>query len=407
MAQIFAPTSITPEKLQRSRTERERQVSTSAVSSDEPSNEPITIDLLSEYRDLVALQPEWDALWSSVSSPGYQQSSTYTLVCWREMHDDSRSALRCIVVRQGGKAVLIWPLLIKRAGLVKILSPVWSTGAEYTEPLVQDGPHALDLISRAWLSARSSIAADIISIPQVKVGSCFHTVVSKETPADIETDTTYILKWDKAWTDWDTYFKTISAGHDLKETQRRKRRLAEQGNVEFQIIDGSSEGVAMIDWCLQRKRDWAERVDKRGSWLYSERYRNFLVAFFSSTSDLQHVVIFVLKINGSPIAVKLAAYNEEKLDGISSAFDDSWRKYAPGSLLDEYLVRWTFERSLEIDFGSGTEPYKRFWSRNNAIPVVSYRFSGSALGTIAMQCWKWRRQWRIIRKQVAKRSTSN
>src|SRR6202043_2228249 len=114
---------------------------------------------------------------------------------WQEMHNDRRSGLRCIVIRQSGKAVLIWPLLIKRLTLVKILSPLWSTGAEYTEPLVQDGPEALDLITRAWMSARSRISADIISMPQVKVGSCFHTVLSREKPAYVETDTCYVVKW--------------------------------------------------------------------------------------------------------------------------------------------------------------------------------------------------------------------
>src|ERR1700761_82952 len=128
MTQLVAPTtSSTSEKLQASSGEQKKQVN---------QNEPITIDILPEYHDLVALKPEWDALWSRLTSPGYQQSSTYTLVCWQQMHNDKRSALRCIVIRRSGKIVLIWPLLLRRLALIKILSPVWSTGAEYTEPLV-------------------------------------------------------------------------------------------------------------------------------------------------------------------------------------------------------------------------------------------------------------------------------
>jgi hypothetical protein len=69
---------------------------------------PMTIDIISDSRDLVALQPEWDALWSSVRSPGYQQSYTFARICLQEIHNDQRSPLRCIVVRQSGKVVLIW-----------------------------------------------------------------------------------------------------------------------------------------------------------------------------------------------------------------------------------------------------------------------------------------------------------
>src|ERR1700683_1594782 len=127
----------------------------------------MTIDIVSDPRELVRLQPEWDALWSSVRSPGYQQSYLFALVCLQEIHNDQRSPLRCVVVRQSGKVVLIWPLLVRRVAGVRILSPLWSTGAEYTEPLVQDGPEAMALVSSAWMSARSRIAADIISMPQL------------------------------------------------------------------------------------------------------------------------------------------------------------------------------------------------------------------------------------------------
>jgi CelD/BcsL family acetyltransferase involved in cellulose biosynthesis len=365
----------------------------------------MTIDIVSDPRELVRLQPEWDALWSSVRSPGYQQSYLFALVCLQEIHNDQRSPLRCVVVRQSGKVVLIWPLLVRRVAGVRILSPLWSTGAEYTEPLVQDGPEAMDLVSSAWMSARSRIAADIISMPQLKVGSYIHTVVSRENPADVETDTCYVVQWDKNWTDWDTYCKAVSTGHDSKQTRRRKRKkLEEQGDLEFQILQASSETAAVIDWSLHHKRDWAERVNKRGSWLYSESYRNFLVALFSSESACQNFAIFLLKINGTPIAAKLVAYNKRKLDWIITAFDAAWGRYSPGSLLDEYCVRWTFENALELDFGPGPVAYKKLWSNNNAITTVSYRFSGSLLGSIAMKGWDWRRRWRVFRKQIPERN---
>ena len=368
----------------------------------------MSIDIISDYRDLVTLQPEWDALWSSVSSPGYQQSSTFALVCLQEIHNYRRSALRCIVVRQSGKVVLIWPLLLRRVAGVRILSPLWSMGAEYTEPLIGDAPDVpepMELVSSAWRTARSRIAADILSMPQLKVGSCLHTVLSRENPADVETDTCYVVQWDKKWTDWDSYCKAVSTGHDSKQTRRRKRKkLEEQGELEFQILQASSETAAVIDWSLHHKREWAERVNKRGSWLYSENYRNFLVALFSSQSACQNFAIFLLKINGTPIAAKLVAYNKKKLDWIFTAFDAEWGRYSPGSLLDEYCVHWSFENALELDFGPGPVAYKKLWSNNNAITTVSYRFAGSLLGAIAMKGWEWRRRWRILRKQIPERN---
>jgi CelD/BcsL family acetyltransferase involved in cellulose biosynthesis len=368
----------------------------------------MTIDIISEYRDLVTLQPEWDALWLSSRSPGYEHSSTFALVCLQEIHNDRRSALRCIVIRRSGKVVLIWPLLIRRMAGVKILSPLWSMGAEYTEPIVEDGlegPEAMELVASAWRTARSKIATDIISIPQVKVGSYIHTIVSREKPVDVETDTCYVVEWDKSWTDWDAYCKIVSTGHHSNQGRKRKyRRLAEQGDLEFQILTAPSETTPMIDWLLEHKRDWAERVNKRGSWLYSESYRNFLVAVFAAESACQTFAIFVLKLNGTPIAAKVVAYNNKKLDWIITAFDSAWQKYSPGSILDEYGVRWAFDRRLELDFGVGPVEFKQLWSNNNGITTMSYRFSGSLLGAIAMKGWEWRRRWRIFRKQIPEKN---
>jgi hypothetical protein len=67
-------------------------------------------------------------------------------------------------------------------------------------------------------------------------------------------------------------------------------------------------------------------------------------------------------------------------------------------------VQWTFENGLELDFGPGPVAYKKLWSNNNGITTVSYRFSGSLLGSIAMNGWDWRRRWRIFRKQIPERN---
>ncbi len=106
----------------------------------------------------------------------------------------------------------------------------------------------------------------------------------------------------------------------------------------------------------------------------------------------QTFAIFVLKINGAPIATKLVAYNTRILDWIITAFDAEWGRYSPDRSWMNNCVQWAFENSIEIDFGPGSVPYKTLWSNNNAITTVSYRFSGSLLGTLAMQAGNGRRQ---------------
>jgi hypothetical protein len=62
------------------------------------------------------------------------------------------------------------------------------------------------------------------------------------------------------------------------------------------------------------------------------------------------------------------------------AFDEKYKRFSPGNVLDESMMRYVFENyrsadgsHLDITFGPGMERFKLHWSRGYVHPARSYR----------------------------------
>jgi CelD/BcsL family acetyltransferase involved in cellulose biosynthesis len=139
-----------------------------------------------------------------------------------------------------------------------------------------------------------------------------------------------------------------------------------------------------IEWLFLQKRKWSERTHKRGDWVFSSRYQEFLSKLFASDPRF---LVFVLKLDGAPIAVKLAAISSGFASTMMITYDDKYERFSPGNVLDEFMMRYIFEnyldsdgRHLDIDFGPGREHFKLHWSRGNVHLTTSFVMAASRWG---------------------------
>src|SRR5262249_15822689 len=68
-----------------------------------------------------------------------------------------------------------------------------------------------------------------------------------------------------------------------------------------------------------------------------------------------------------------------QIEYLIPAFDPAYAKYSPGQLLIEDILKWAFERRLDLDFRLGNQPYKETWA-NSTSEAVSYQFVISLRG---------------------------
>jgi len=342
-----------------------------------------TLDILRDMNDLSFIRSEWDSLWRR-SNATYYLSFASCLQSWQSIHEPLERHLACIVLREKSRLQAILPMVIYRRGLWRIGRTVGPNAAEGCDILAE--PHAATALGIAALNRfLQDMRPDFIDLPFVRTGSLLDRAIANLPKLRVleATPDQSPLALLQNETDWASYRAGLSRNYQ-KQIRGQARRFGELGKVEFETVIGKADHA--IDWLLREKRKWAEKVNKRGPWIFSPLYQQYLRTFAAASPDL---LTFILKLDGAPVAVKLAAINPTSCSLLIAAYDERYYKYSPGSLLDQLWMEYVFThhrtvqgRPLDVDFGAGREIYKMHWSRGNAVPTRSYKLATSPWGSL-------------------------
>src|SRR5690242_5067675 len=95
----------------------------------------IELNVIHEFERLVQLETDWNALWNEANAPYVSQSFTWCVLSWKEVARKRGRQLFCVVGRNAGKVVLIWPMRISSQYGLRIISPLGPEGSEYSSVL--------------------------------------------------------------------------------------------------------------------------------------------------------------------------------------------------------------------------------------------------------------------------------
>ena len=147
----------------------------------------------------------------------------------------------------------------------------------------------------------------------------------------------------------------------LPDILRRGRRLAERGEVALRTVaaeDGRREALAALV-ALHQKR-WSARglpgvfADPRVRSFHEEASRELM-----ARGALR---LYLLELDGQPIAAHYAILWRDRLYAYIHAFDPEFSAFAPGAqLMAACLQAAAAEGARSIDFLRGREPYKYQW----------------------------------------------
>jgi CelD/BcsL family acetyltransferase involved in cellulose biosynthesis len=343
--------------------------------------------ILRNTNELVAMRPEWDRLWAE-SGAEYYLSFPSMLQSWTTIHRPQGAALRCAIACDGQRLLAVLPMVSHRHKLWQTASTCGPRASESCDILVAHGPESQEIASALFERFLALARPDYVEFEFVKLESHLEIAI-RNTPNLHVTKT-----WDaqipyadlKAESDWQAYRDSLNKGY-RGDCARAMRRLNEQGTVTVEVVNGMS--TPLIDWLFLHKQRWSERTNKRGDWVFSTAYQEFLRLLFSS--DPRYLV-FALKLNEVPIAVKLVAINATSATCVMTTYDERYRRFSPGKLLAESLMQHIFEnyrgadgRHLDINFGPGMEGLKLHWSRGNTHPARAYQIVVSRWGAMRLR----------------------
>lgn len=327
------------------------------------------------FDKMAALAPEWNDL--AACCPGYFLSQTFAWAdtAWRTVAAPRGCALVCLTLREGPRLVGIWPLVVRRERGLRIVSPLGGDAGEYCAPLVEPGDEAGRRVALLWREARR--AGDLAILSEVRAGSPIDTVLQRERASAIAYDPVgayYLARAD--YTDWEAYATTVSARLRY-QIRLGHRRLAERGTVS--IGREASDIAGVIDWTLDCKTRSLAEAGLGSTWIGRRDLRDFLMAMAGRREGTGELAVFAVRVAGVPVAGHIVSVDRTRVEGYISAFERTWSACSPGNVLTEHVVRWAFERGLDVDFRTGDQPYKGKWT-DHRIETATWHVATSLRG---------------------------
>jgi CelD/BcsL family acetyltransferase involved in cellulose biosynthesis len=358
---------------------------------DEPSSR---LDIVSDPVEFRALQQEWNELWSRAEGR-YCQAFAVCLLCWTEVARPRGGKLCCITVREHGRLVMVWPLVTYGKLFWTVVRPLASESTDYTSILVEDTPTAAKAIERAWHAVQKKIGADIILLPYLNAETRLFALASAKRGVVMKTAHPAAVGLLRRETGWDVFSASLGPLFQHKPGAL-ERRLSKKGDLTIRFLgpENAEENTRLVDWMFDCKRQWADRVDKTGKWLYSNEYRNFLVALLNHTDGEVLARLVVVSLNGAPVAVDIFGMGKSRVDDLIGGFDPAHSRHSPGAIATEHCVRWALEHRLDFDFGAGSEKYKSYWSRNHILTMWSMQIANTPWGLLALKVENFRQRSR-------------
>jgi hypothetical protein len=134
---------------------------------------------------------------------------------------------------------------------------------------------------------------------------------------------------------------------------RKQRKLAREHGYDIRLYTGNGLQQAMADF----------NTVYSASWKAKELFGDFVDGLAERLSGRGWLRLAVLYIGGKPAAAQFWFVAHGKASIFKLAYDESWKRYSPGSILIHYLMKHVIDSDQveEIDFLTGNDTYKQDW----------------------------------------------
>ncbi len=327
---------------------------------------PITCETVTTLAGFLALEPEWQDLWARTDRPRFSQNFAWFRAGWETTGQKRCRQINILVVRHHGRAVLIWPLCLRRKWFWRLGTALGPEITEYDPVLVAAGPGAdgqgeADYIRIAWAHLRKRSGADVIAAQHVRANTPMRCVLASAAgQRSTETLPAPYIDW-HGIPSWDAYMRGLSKNTRSGVT-RRARRLAERGTVWFGIIDDPHEFAAVLAWTLRTKIGWMTASGLDNDFIRTPEFPDFLKKLHAASGPGGRLLMFALKLDGRVIASKICTLDAHRLEAFITAYDGEFASYSLGSIALVECLKWCMDRGVGYDFRFGDEAYKREWA---------------------------------------------
>jgi len=144
--------------------------------------------------------------------------------------------------------------------------------------------------------------------------------------------------------------------------RRRRKRLAEKGEITVERLEGDSLQARDLLACLvMESAGWKGREGSAAG--QSEAARGFHLELLNTEGYKEMLSLYLLKLSGRPIAFQYGLTSHGVFSLVMTSYEESFGEFSPGHLLTEAVLNDCVSRGLrEFDFLGCDLPWKMEWT---------------------------------------------
>lgn len=341
------------------------------------------IEIIRTRREFIALQDEWNALADPMGDPLLRHEffgacvDTYT----------DRVELAIFVLRSNGAVRAIAPLHVARYRGVRRLEMLSRRINEPTAFLCRDN-EAPGLLLEAAIGRGLPVFLNRLGLgsPEAQslrapLGERSSGLVAKGRVFAHVVDGS-----DVAYVPLPRDFRELEAAMsgNRRSFLRKNRKRAERfGEVTFEAVspDADTVGPLLEEVFRVESSGWKQRT---GTGVLSNPYTQRLyTAYGHAAARLGLLRLFVLRIGGQAVAVRMAVEHGHRLWELRIGYDEAFRECSPGILLTHETLRHACEQGLAAhEFLGKREAWEEMWPcafrRCQTFRIYPLSFGGAA-----------------------------
>ncbi|MGA7777425.1 MAG: GNAT family N-acetyltransferase [Paraburkholderia sp.] len=344
-----------------------------SVTGRAPDSSPVRheVRLIADLDAFRALRQEWENLAAAADSYSFSLTYPYCELA-AELALAKGADVAVAVVYEHRELRALWPITISRHGLLRIARPLGcGSDEEYSAPLV----HALasSTVITEVLHAATGVRADILEIRFVRSESALQEAIVpfKQSwllpfvPKRLHYLPGYSISL-REFERWDDFSATLSKSLRA-ELRSHLRRLSAKGHAEFGWCRTADDAEAVLTWLFTTKRRWAISRGLNTKFLTNEQVLEFFVALARRTDLSTTPLITYVKLDGRPVAASVNLVSPRSFEGFILTYDEALRDCSPGSLLQEFCVKWSHANGRDFDFRPLYSAYKARWANRETL----------------------------------------
>jgi CelD/BcsL family acetyltransferase involved in cellulose biosynthesis len=341
------------------------------------AEDPLTLEV---HQDISALRDLWCTF--QKSALGGPHDTWEWNEAWARTAGQSCKP-QIVVGRDGaGNVIFLLPLTIRKKKGCAVLEWLGATQGNYASGLFHrdawqsgDYPRGQALMARV-LSALPRVDVVHLADQPAEISDILNPLGGLPGILAASPGHSFPLKGD-----WETHFNKQFSSSSRSKMRRAERRLADEGTIQFAMVEPGSTRVEAMDRVICDKQRWFTDKGIHNFFADSEMrefYRT--LARLPDDKSAPHLRIYEYRVGGETIAANLGMIHQNKFYGlIASTTDGPMRRHGPGRLMFRRLVEHLAHEGIDmIDCGAGEDEDKLRWctrqrERLHAIVPVSAR----------------------------------